>query len=356
MEVDMEKCDIRFYTRLITVIMITLGMLCFTAHHIEAQSGKAYVSTQDGTKMLVFSLTNHNLIKTIPIYTATPLGQALPPNINDVLAVGNRIFMTVPGPEISAAGINELKVIDSRSDTILATLKTGLTPSGLLEYKGRVYVVNRYGNSIQEIDPDTLKVVRTIPFTAPKQMALNNPISMEIVNDKIYLPFPGGLERPGVIQVMDLKTGAPLKAIDFTPVSPYGPLAIKKVGEGKIYLGGAQSVAVLDTQTDKIIKTIILSGRDINVQSFTLSGGKVYAANGVSTVSVIDPLNDLFITEIDIGYHAYAYHLKAGSAAVGNKIIVVDAGHGIKVIDTVNDRFVMTIASDEPLGPIAIIP
>ena len=86
----MEKCDIRFNARFIIVIMITLGVLFFAAHSSEGQTGKAYVSTQDGTKMLVFSLTNNSLIKTIPIYTATPLGQALPPNINDVLAVGNR--------------------------------------------------------------------------------------------------------------------------------------------------------------------------------------------------------------------------------------------------------------------------
>ncbi|MDQ5987554.1 MAG: hypothetical protein CSYNP_03299 [Syntrophus sp. SKADARSKE-3] len=352
----MEKRGIRFYSRLIAVIMITLGLFCFTAHRCEAQTGKAYVSTQDGTKMLIFSLTNHTLIKTIPIYTATPLGQVLPPNINDVIAVGNRIFMTVPGPEISAAGINELKVIDSRSDTVVATLKTGLTPSGLLEYKGRVYVVNRYANSIQEIDPGTLKIVRTIPFAPPKQIAMNNPLFMEIVNDKIYLPFPGGLERPGVIQVIDLKTGAPLKTIDFTSVSPSGPFAIKKVSDGKIYLGGIRSVAVLDTQTDKITKTIILSGRDIYVQSFTMSGGKVYAATGVSTVSVIDPRDDQFVTEIDIGNHDYASHLKADGAALDNKVVIADAGHGLKIIDTVKDRFVMTIASDEPVGPIAIIP
>ena len=94
----MKKCDIRFGARFTTVIMITLGLLFFTAHRSEAPSGKVYVSNQDGTKMLIFSLTNHSLIKTIPIYTATPLGQALPPNIKDVLAVGNRIFMTVPGP------------------------------------------------------------------------------------------------------------------------------------------------------------------------------------------------------------------------------------------------------------------
>ena len=178
---------------------------------------------------------------------------------------------------------------------------------------------------------------------------------MEIVNDKIYLPYPGGLARPGIISVLDLKTGTPIKVIEFNTVSPDGPLAIKKVGEGKIYLGGLRSVGVLDTQSDRITRSIILSGREINVQSFAISGGKVYAANGVSTISVIDPQSDMLVTEIDTGYHDYASHLRAGIAAAENNIFVADAGRGIKIIDAKRNKLVMTIASDEPLGPVAII-
>jgi DNA-binding beta-propeller fold protein YncE len=353
MEVVMEKCDIRFIKRTFIVFLIIAGVLY--ASFCTAQEGKAYVSTQDGSKILVFNLANHQVIKSIDIYTPTPLAQVLPPNANDIIALGDRIFMTVPGAEISKAGVNEIKVIDSRSDQVIDTIKTDMTPSGLLEYKGRVYVVNRYGNTIQEIDPDSLKIVRTIPFTVPGQVPLNNPLTMEIANDKIYLPFPGGLARPGMIQVLDLKTGSPLKTIEFSSVSPYGPLAIKKIGEEKIYLGGIRSVGVLDTRSDRITRSIILSGREIYVQSFALYGGKVYAANGVSTVSVIDPQGDTLVTDIDTGYHDYACHLKAGIAAAANKIFVADAGRGIKIIDTKQNRLIMTIASDEPLGPVAII-
>lgn len=321
----------------------------------EAQSGKAYISTQDGTKLLVFNLASHQMIKSIAIYTPTPLAQVLPPNANDVVAVGHYLFMTVPGAEITKAGINELKVIDSRSDTIVGTIKADLTPSGLLEYNDHVYMVNRYGNTIQVIDPKSLKLVRTIPFTPPGQAPLNNPLTMEIVHDKIYLPFPGGLARPGVIQVIDLKTGNPLKTIDFSAVSPYGPLAIKKVGPDKLYLGGIRSIAVLDTRSDRITRSIALSSREIYVQSFAVYGGKVYAANGVSTVNVIDPQTDTLTAEIDTGYHDYACHLRAGIAAAADKIFIADAGRGIKIIDTKSNKLVMTIASDEPLGPAAIV-
>jgi len=355
MEVIMEKCDTPFIKRSFFIFLIILSGILFAVANGAAQSGKAYISTQDGTKLLVFNLANNQLVKSIAIHTSTPLAQVLPPNANDVIAVGNYIFMTIPGAEISKTGINELKMIDSRSDTVIGTIKTDLTPSGLLEYKGRIYMVNRYGNTIQEIDPQNLKSIRTIPFKPPGQTPLNNPLTLEIAADKIYLPFPGGLGRPGIIQVLDLKTGNPVKTIEFAAISPYGPLAIKKVGENKIYLGGIRSIGVLDTQSDRITKSIALSGREIYVQSFAVYEGKVYAANGVSTINVIDSQNDLLLAEIDTGYHDYACHLRAGIAAGGGKIFVADAGRGIKIIDTKSKRLVMTIASDEPLGPIAIV-
>jgi DNA-binding beta-propeller fold protein YncE len=351
----MKKIDYRLTLKTIAVCMIAIALLFSLAPASNAQTGRAFVSSQDGTKVFVFDLSKNSLIKTIDIFTPSPLGAALPPNINDIIRVGDKIFLTVPGPEIGEAGINSIKVIDLHSAAILATLKTGITPSGLLAYKDKVYVVNRYGNTIQEINPRSLKIVRTIPFSAPKPGTVNNPLFMEIVNDKIYLPYPGGLSRPGLIQILDLQTGETVKSIDFSPVSNYGPLAIKKVGPDKIYLGGAQSIGVLDTRSDTITKTIALSTKEVYVQSFAVYGEKVYVANGVSTVNVIDSQSDTLIDEIDIGYHSYACHLKAGLSAAMNKVFVADAGRGLKVIDTAKGKMTLTITAHEPLGAIVAI-
>ena len=321
-------------------------------------AGKAYISSQDGTKVYVLDLQKNAFVKTIDIFTPTPRAKALPPNINDILAVGDRLFLTVPGAEISASGVNQIKVIDPRTDTVVASLKTDLTPSGLHFYKGKVYVVNRFGNTIQEIDPSTLNISRSVPFTNPKPGAMGNPVSFEIVNDKIYLAFPGTGFSPGGIQVLDLKDGAVLKFIDFSQFGSNGPLAVSRVAENKIYLGGSQAVAVLDTTMDAITKTIAAGSRAGagNVQGFAVAGDKVYAASGVSVVSVIDVTKDVFVKQIDVGYHSYASHLKVGMAAYGGKVYVADAGRGIKIIDTSTDRLVATVNSDAPFGPIAIIP
>ena len=348
----MEKCKTSCF-KMPFVFVLMLSVFCIAAP-AYSQALKAYVSTQDGSKVLVYNLSTHQLVKSIEIYKPTHLQQALPPNANDIQVFGDRIFLTVPGAEISKSGINEIKVIDTRTDSVTGTIKTDMTPSELLEYSGKIYVVNRYGNTIQEIDPATLKIIRTIPFKAPVQSPVNNPLTMEIAAGKIYLPYPGGLARPGFVQILDFKTGNAIKTIEFGSISPYGPLAIKKAGEGKIYLGGISNVAVLDTQTDSIVKNIILSGRELNVQSFAVQGHKLYAANGVSSVSVIDIQTDTLITDIDTGYHDYASHLKAGIAAYENKVFVADAGRGIKVIDTAKDKLILTIPSEEALGPVAV--
>jgi DNA-binding beta-propeller fold protein YncE len=144
-------------------------------------------------------------------------------------------------------------------------------------------------------------------------------------------------------------------SIDFAPVSNYGPVAIKRVGKNKVYLGGLNSIAILNTMTDTITGTISLSSSPRYVQSFAISGHKVYAANGVSTVSVIDPARDVLIKEIDIGYHDYACHLRAGMAAGADRVYVGDAGRGLKIIDAKTDTLAATLASEEPLGPVAVV-
>jgi len=351
----MEKNRCFTFVKAITFLVIAIACLLFAVHAVAAEAGKAYISSQDASKLYIVDLSKNSIVKTLDIFTPTLLEKALPPNINDVLAVGKRIFMTVPGPAISPAGVNEIKVIDSRSDTVVATLKTDMTPSGLLEHDGKVYVVNRYGSTVQEIDPQKLRITRTIPFPAPKSIPMNPPVFMEIANGKIYLPFPGGISRPGGVQILDLKTGKAQEFVDFVPISNYGPLAIKKVEEDKIYLGGANNVAVLDTRTDKITKIVSISTKDQHVESFALQGNKVYTANGVSTVSVIDARSDRFIKEIDVGYHSYAWHLRAGIAATAQGVYVADAGRGIKIIDVTTDRLSDTLETEEPIVAIAII-
>ncbi len=339
--------------RALAVLIAVAGLLFLIASAGLAESGKAYVSSQDGTKMFVFDLNQNSLVKTIDISAAVPQDKPTVPNINDVVAMGDKVFVTVPGA--GNAGINEIKVIDVRSDAVVGSLRVDAAPSGMVKYKESIFVVNKNGNTIQEIDPGSVKIIRTIPFTKPESATTNSVLSMEIVNDKIYLPFSYGASKGGSIQVMDLKTGKLIKSIKLDGTDSRGPLAIKKVGEEKIYLGGTQNMAVLDTRSDTIVKVLPFSGKDSCVQSFTLCEGKVYAARDTSTVSVIDAGQDTLISEVDIGYHSYAHHLRAGIGSSAHSVVASDAGRGLKIIDAATNRIVSTVGTGAPLGQVAVV-
>jgi YVTN family beta-propeller protein len=120
-------------------------------------------------------------------------------------------------------------------------------------------------------------------------------------------------------------------------------------------IGGSHNVAVLDTRTDQIIKEVPLSSKDVYVQSFVIYKNRVYVANGVSTVDVIDAENDTVFKEIDIGNHSYAFHLRTDIVATMDRVFVSDARRGLKMIDARAEKLITTITTDEPLGPVAVI-
>src|SRR5512137_2422407 len=119
MEVDMERSNLTFLVKAVAVLLTGLGVVFSSAPGSEAQTGRAYISSQDGTKIFIFDLSKNSLSRTIDVFTPSPLGKALPPNINDIAVADDKVFVSIPGPEIAASGINEVKVFDPRSDTLL---------------------------------------------------------------------------------------------------------------------------------------------------------------------------------------------------------------------------------------------
>ncbi|MCJ7509411.1 MAG: M64 family metallo-endopeptidase [Dehalococcoidia bacterium] len=325
---------------------------------------KAYVSSQDGTKVFVIDLATNSIVKTIDIFTPAGFCADQPPYINDIKVIDGKVFLSVPGagPPLPGCEVNQIKVIDTNSDTVVNTINTDRTPSGFKEYDGKLYVVNRYGNTIHEIDPDTETILRSVPFSNPNPGYMNNPISLEIVNNKIYLPFPGAGGTPGGIQLLDLTSGAVLKFIDFAPVDYYGPVSIERVAGNKMYVGGHRDVAVLDTGTDTIVKTIRVKSETAGyVRAFAVASGKVFAANSESTVSAVDLSTDAFIKQIDVGLHPSLAHSIVDIVASGDKVYVTDpadyygAPQGVKIIDATTDTVVGTITTNEFFGAIDLM-
>jgi len=78
---------------------------------------------------------------------------------------------------ITNGNSNTVSVIDTSSDTVIATIPVGTNPFGVAvnELKKRVYVSDDYDNTISVIDTDSYTVVATIPIdNIPTGLATNS--------------------------------------------------------------------------------------------------------------------------------------------------------------------------------------
>jgi YVTN family beta-propeller protein len=337
------------------------GAIDILEAYVHSPAEKAYVSNVQGTKVSVIDLVNNSVIKTIDIFTPSSSCISSAPYTNDIKIVGSKVFVTVPGASGSQCEINQIKVIDTTTDTI-NTINTELVPSGLKEYNGKLYVVNRNDSSIHEIDPATETILRTITYSNPNPNQMNDPINLEIVNGKIYLPFHGKGTTPGGVLVLDLVTGNEIIFKDFDSVDNYGPRGIKRVANNKIYLGGRYDVAVLDTTTDTIVKTVRVKNEAKGFAlNFAVASNKVYTANSESTVSVIDLSTDTLIKKINVNSHSTVAHPHVDIVGLRNRVYVTDTSdvsgtpEGVKIIDTTTDTVIGSVSTTEYFGAIDMI-
>jgi hypothetical protein len=309
----------------------------------------AYVSNADASNVSVIDLTTNTVLTTINIYQPVP--PSPDPLSNDIKIMNNKCFLSVPGS--GASPINQMKIINTTSNTVVKTLSTSI-PSGFDEYGGKLYLLS-YVNThpqfglvvICEIDPVLETIVRYITFIFLLSGS-NPPIFLEIQDDKIYLPFPGRGASPGAIKILNLTDGSLIASFNTPPDyagSYYGPLSIKTISEDKIYLGMYSQVFVLDTATNTIVKQIPL-GHVAYANAMALVSTKVYVTLDDGWVAVIDSVTDTLLGTIDLGYHGDPY--RTDIAVSGDRVYVTDSPNkDIKIIDALTDSIVGTINTGE---------
>jgi hypothetical protein len=341
------------FSRVLTVVirltLITI-ILIFGLSTSAPSASKyyAYVSNFTGSKVYVVDLTSNSLIDSISVYTPTGGIDPLP---NDIKTYYDKAFLTVPG-DMMEGMINEVKIIATSSHQVIGSLATDNAPSGIAEYNGKIYILNRNSNTIHEINPVSDAILRTIPYTSSFP---NPPIQLEVTNDKIYLPFPGSGGTAGGVEVLDLLTGAKLKSIGFDSVDMYGPIGIKIVGVNKIYLGGHQDVAVIDIVSDSLVKTIHVKDETAGfINAFAIAGNKVYTANAEGTSSVIDLSADTLIKMIPVSYCDYCGNPSIDIVSLGNYVYMTIPAFGIKIINAITDVVVDSIAIPGYVGALDI--
>ena len=139
---------------LLLVISVGLGLGTATA---QAQI-RAYVANADTNTVSVVDTASNTVLATIPVgpIPFAPIGIAITPD-------GTRVYVTNAGDPFDRAN-GTVAVIDTATDTVVATISVGILPEAVaITPDGtRAYVANTGTSTVSVIDTASLNVVSTI--------------------------------------------------------------------------------------------------------------------------------------------------------------------------------------------------
>ncbi len=202
----------------------------------------------------------------------------------------------------------------------------------LTSIDGTMWVANRGAHTIQGFDASTGKVVSTVAMAASSQ-----PGDLAYARGKLYVAEEFGA-APG-IAIVDLDSGA----IERIPIGPAPPAAsarphhVHASRNGKLVafgLYGTDTVAVVDTRTDKLLGPWDIDPADTNGRAhagvFAPNGRTLYVASDASNeIVALDPRTGEVFWRLDVpGAHELVVTRDGDTAYVSrrtaNQICVLD--------------------------------
>ncbi len=245
-----------------------------------------------------------------------------------------------PYAYITNYGSNNISVIDTSNDTVIATINDGNYPEAVaVNPTGtKVYVANRNSGIISVIDTATNTITGTVSVGSyPIGVAVNP------TGTKVYVTN----RDSNNVSVIDVTTNTVTATVDVE--FPHG-VVVNPAGT-KVYVTRelASIVSVIDVATNTVTANISVGSYPVEVE-VSLDGTKLYAVNQEGTVSVIDTNTNTVIATINIGEGNYP--LGVAVTPDGTKVYVTNSGSStVSVIDTVTNNVVATVAvGNYPFG------
>ncbi|WP_292390242.1 YncE family protein [Methanosarcina sp. UBA5] len=265
---------------------------------------------------------------------------------------------------------NNVSVIDTATDKVVATVNTGSSPQGIAVSPDgtRVYVTNCMSNSVSVIDAVKNKVIDTVYVGSyPTRVAVNPD------GTKVYVT---NVESK-TISVIDTATNnvtAIVKVGNYpmdVEVAPDGKKAyLMNFGIPPDYQG---NVSIIDTVTNTITATVNVEKAPQGI-AVSPDGAKVYVVNSNSypyykgTVSVIDTSTNTVTATVNVGScpmgiavspdgtRVYvAVDMPGGYSGKGD-IDVTSIKGSVDVIDTAKNEFIDRVSVGSAPHEVAVTP
>jgi YVTN family beta-propeller protein len=224
---------------------------------------------------------------------------------------------------------NTISIIDTDTNTVVANVPVGLSPSGvaITPDGAHVYVVNRGSSTVSVIDTETNTVVNTV-FVSPP------PVGVAITPDgtRFYVTSSNSSST-----VLDTATNAVVTTIP-----------LRFLASGVVFTpDGARAYVeqqneffdVIDTATNTVIIDLLQAAVFHDRLAITPDGTRLYATSPVmKQVSVIDTSTNAVVNSIPLDHPSFA-----AITSDGTRVYTATVLNTVSVIDTVTNTVTATI-------------
>jgi len=301
----------------------------------------AYVANAGSNTVSVIDTATNTVVATVPV-GALPSGVVITPD-------GTRAY--VSGFPAS--------VIDTATNTVVATLPmsggvAAFTPDGTRAY------LTTGGNAVSVIDTATNTVVATVPVEGSAG-------GMAITPDgtRAYVTISLGVS--GSVSVIDTATNSVVANVAF-PVG-FSPRKVAITPDGTrayvtISLGINGAVLVIDTATNTVVANVRMGTENHPFGvAITPDGTHAYVVNGtgtggLGTVSVIDTATNTIVANVRVGWEPFEVAITpdGAHAYVANSFRQTAFSGSVSVIDTATNTEVATVPVGLRAFGVAITP
>ncbi len=237
-----------------------------------------------------------------------------------------------PFAYITNLGDGSVSVIDTATDSVVATVAAGFGPFGVAVNPGgnHTYVTNLNGNNVSVIGTATNSVVATVPVgVRPLGVAVNP------AGSRVYVANGNSNN----VSVIDTPTNTVIATV-VVGTSPIG-VAVNPAGT-RVYVSNENSnnVSVIETATNTVIATVGLGSKPAGIV-FNPAGTRAYVTNFASNnVSVIDTATTTVIATVVVGTSPVGIAINP----TGTRAYVANlTNNNVSVIDTASNTVVATV-------------
>lgn len=230
---------------------------------IGGEGGWDYI-TYDGTSNRLF--IGHSMeITVVDAGTGKKVGSVPANGAHGVAVIPDKNLGFSTNGRAGTVTVFDLKTLQPKQD-----IKAGENPDAIIydHYSGKVLVMNGRSQDLMAIDPDTLKVVVTVPLGGKLEFAATN-------SSRVYV----NVEDTAEIAAVDTKSWKQVQRWKLTGCEEPSGLAIDEKTNHLFSVCGNKKMVVVDTKNGSIIATLD-TGTGTDGAAFDPGLGYAFASNG----------------------------------------------------------------------------